>query len=665
MTLKNSLRNVGILAHVDAGKTTLTENMLFLSGKIRLAGSVDRGTAYTDYMDVERERGISVRSASTSFIWKGVQISIIDTPGHVDFSAEVERSLQVLDCAVLVISAVEGVQAQAEILWKALRSMNIPTIIFLNKIDRIGARTAKIIDEIHQLFSNCVLPLQYISGEGTQNPGITSIWSQKEPSGSIVQSALGNIIECLADMDEGILEKYISGEHISWDQLEKRIAFFAHDSKVFPLFFGSAIKGIGVAELMDGIMRYLPEPKGNSELPLSAVVFRIDRDPSMGRTAHVRLYNGTIKARDIVFNETRKLEEKVTHVRRIDIKKYEDAGILYAGEIGAVSGLSQVHIGDILGCTNAVQERFHLSVPFLSVQAYPAGKTEYTELVAALLELGDEDPMLDAEWRQSEKEIHLKIMGTIQMEILTSVLKSRFGLDVSFGKTSVIYKETPSSSGEGFVSYTMPKPCWAVLRFLVEPGERGTGISYSSKVRTEYIPERYQKQVEKSLPGALEQGLYGWEVTDINVTLIDGEYHVQHTHSPDFAIATPMGIMDGLANSGTNLLEPIMKFRITTPENEGGKVLNDLVQMRGLFDSPIISKGTLTVDGFVPAAASLDYHIRLASITGGRGTIITAFSGYSQCPPGFTALCPRRGVDPFDRSKYILYARNAFASGSI
>lgn len=661
MAFNEKLRNVGIFAHIDAGKTTITENMLYISGKIHSTGSVDRGTAHTDFLDVERERGISVRSASTSFPWKGVNINLIDTPGHVDFSAEVERSIRVLDCAVLVISAVEGVQAQTEILWKALRAMNIPTILFMNKIDRVGSDIKRVLSEIHHSLSKGSLCLQYVTGEETANPIITDIWPLKGSSTEKVRKMQDDMIERLADLDEHILEQFIGGRHISLSEIDEKAVSYASSGKAFPVFFGSALKGIGITQLMDGIVKYFHGPNGSPILPLAGVVFGIIHDHSIGRAAYVRLYNGSIKTRDIIFNASQNIDEKVTQIRKIDTGKYDDAGVIYAGDIGAVCGLTHAKIGDILGDKDAVPGEFHLSTPFLKVQAYPDSEAEYPKLVDALQELGDEDPMLEVEWLHAEKQIHLKIMGIIQMEVLSSILKSRFGLNVSFGKTSVIYKETPTCSGEGFVSYTMPKPCWAVLRFLIEPLERGSGVVFSSVVRTEYIQERYQKQVEKTLPQALTQGIYGWEVTDIKITLIGGEHHVKHTRPPDFAIATSMGIMDGLNNTGITLLEPTLKFHISAPEGAGGKILNDLDEMRGTFDSPVIIEGVFDVDGVLPASTSMDYHIRLASITGGRGTIKTSFSGYRECPKGVAEVCERRGVNPLDRSRYILYARNALA----
>lgn len=650
----NNIRNIGILAHVDAGKTTITEHMLYESGKIRSMGSVDKGTASTDYLDVERERGISVRSASTSFTWKGVNVNLVDTPGHVDFCAEVERSLRIMDCAVLVLSAVEGVQSQAEVLWRALQARHIPAIIFINKIDRVGADTRGVLKQVHSILIPFAVPLQGISGEETPGPAVINALQ-----GAGIPEVKNSIIECLADKDDQILERYLNGQDIQSQSLIKKIIELTSKCEIYPVLYGSAIKGVGIKELMDAVVDYLPCPKGKADSPLSGVVFRIDHDESMGRIAHVRLYNGSVKPRDTVFNVNRGVEEKVTQVRKINVQKYEDISKASVGEIAALCGLSSARIGDVLGSMDGVPCDYHFSIPYLKVQAFPENEQDYPKLVEALMRLSDEDPMLDVEWLQDKREIHLKIMGLIQMEVLSTILKDRFSLKVSFSKVSVIYKETPSHSGEGFVAYTMPKPCWAVLRFFIEPGERGSGVQYSSTVRTEYILERYQKQVEKTIPKALEQGLYGWEVTDIKITLIDGEYHVEHTHPPDFAVATPMGIMDGLANTGTTLLEPVLKFSISAPEDTGGRILNDLVQMRGTFDSPIIAKGKFNVEGFIPGAASIDYHIKLASMTGGRGTISTTFAGYKECALEAGAICSRKGPDPLDTSRYILYARNA------
>jgi ribosomal protection tetracycline resistance protein len=286
-------------------------------------------------------------------------------------------------------------------------------------------------------------------------------------------------------------------------------------------------------------------------------------------------------------------------------------------------------------------------------------KSDYVKLMEALEELEEEDPLLHVQRVKEKEELHIQIMGMVQLEILESILKNRFNLEVLFGKPSVIYKETPSKSGYGFAAYTMPKPCWAITRFYIEPLPRGSGLIYNSGVRTEQIKIRYQREVEKQLPITLEQGLYGWKVIDLKVTLVEGEDHVMHSNPGDFLIATAMGIMDGLQSIGTTLLEPMLQFRISVPEETGKKVLGDLIAMRGTFDSPVISNGNFTVEGIMPAATSLDYPVRLGIISSGKGILSSRFSGYQEVPLELGAVRERVGVNPLDRAKFILAMRNA------
>jgi ribosomal protection tetracycline resistance protein len=647
--IEKLMRNVGIFAHVDAGKTTTTEHILFESGRIRTIGSVDSGTAQTDSLEVERERGISVKAATTAFLWKGVHVNLVDTPGHVDFLSEVERTLRVMDGAVLIVSAVEGVQAQTEIIWHALQTLHIPTVIYINKMDRIGANVLKVMDEITKLLTPLAVPIQTPSGEADQFRGTISIWED------------GNrnlISEKLADLDESVMLKFIEGESIEPVELKAKLQQRVQTGEMFPVLFGVSSKGLGVSELMDAIIEYLPAPSGNAEQPVSAVVFKIERDKTMGKLAYVRLYQGTIRNRDIVLNTTQGVEEKITQIRKVDGRKIEDLGVVYAGDIAALCGLAGVRIGDVLGDPNQIPPQPTMAVPLLNVQVLSSAD-QHSALVAALQELTEEDPLLDMQWLQEERELHLKVMGSIQLEILTSLLKTRFDLEVTFGPPSVIYMETPAQAGEGYIAYTMPKPCWAILRFRIEPGEPGSGIQFHSQVRAENLLIRYQNEVERRVPEALQQGLLGWEVTDLIITLVEGEHHVWHTHPLDFAVATPMGIMNGLVNTGTTLLEPLLRFRITVPEELGGRILNDLVQMRASFEAPSTISNRLTVEGIIPVATSLDYSVKLGSLTGGRGTMTTFYAGYQPCPPDIQVSRPRRGVNPLDQSKYILSARKA------
>ena len=336
MTLSGVKRlNVGIFAHVDAGKTTTTEHILYESGRIRALGSVDAGTAVTDSMDIERQRGISVRAAMTSFTWKNVQVNLVDTPGHVDFLSEVERSLRVMDSAVLILSAVEGVQPQTELIWNALQKLEIPTLIYMNKMDRVGADPKRVLEQIRTYLSPDVLPIQSPLGQEQDFYDTVDIWAA-----DVEPDAKQALYESLAERDEFLLESYISGEDISQAQWRSYAVEWAKCARIFPLLYGSAARGIGITALMDAMVTYLPEAGGDAESPLSGIVFKIERDKSMGRMAFVRLYEGTLRNRDMIINHTQNIQEKVTQIRKVDGGQSEDLGLLMAGDIAAVCGLA-------------------------------------------------------------------------------------------------------------------------------------------------------------------------------------------------------------------------------------------------------------------------------------------------------------------------------------
>ncbi|RAP74133.1 elongation factor G [Paenibacillus montanisoli] len=656
------MRNVGIFAHVDAGKTTTTEQMLYQSGHIRALGSVDTGTTHTDWLDVERERGISVRAAVTRFAWKDVAINLVDTPGHVDFLSEVERSLRVMDGAVLIVSAVEGVQAQTEVIWQALRDLSIPTLIYVNKMDRVGADASAVLAQLQRLLSRQSVPVMAPIGAEAAFDGCVPVLAERSAAlHPWAEPYRRMLLEAAAEQDEALLEAYLEGQPLDDAQLERVLVEGVHRCTLFPVLFGASNRGIGVKELMDAVLAYLPAPGGSEDAPVSGVIFKMERDPVMGKIAYVRLYDGVIRNRDTVLNYSRDMQDKVTQIRRVQGQKTEDIGVLKAGDIAAVYGWSRARIGDIIGSPEGVPGEKRLAVPLLTVQVQWQNEAEYPAVVAAFQELADEDPLLDLQWLQDERELHLKVMGPIQMEVLTSILMSRFKLAVSFGAPSVIYKETPAAAGEGFIAYTMPKPCWAILRFTIEPGERGSGLLYKSVVRNERLLDSYQNEVARRVPEALQQGLRGWEVTDLRVTLIEGEHHVWHTHPLDFVIATPMGIMNGLANTGTKMLEPMLRFRLSVPEEYGGKVMNELVLMRGEFGAPVVRQERMELEGTLPVATTLDFPARLGSMTKGRGTLTTFFAGYNECPPDVDVSRQRRGVNPLDQARYILAVRNALS----
>jgi len=650
---ENVVRNVGILAHVDAGKTTTTEHLLYLSGQLRKVGRVDDGTAFADWLEVERARGISVRAATLSLTWKDTAINIIDTPGHVDFSAEVERVLRVLDGAVLMLSAVDGVQAHTEALWHALSEAHIPTLIYINKMDRMGADVDRVVTSVRALLTKAAVPIQRVRGGDAWNSAIEELLTSRHPSD------WADVVEQLADYDDELLTSFLENEPIALPRLRQILAGLVAKAQVVPVLYGASLKGIGVRQLLDAMVDFLPAAKRNIEAPMSGVVFKVERQARSGRAVFVRLYRGQLQNRQLVANYSRGIEEKIVQIRKLNGQQQMDTGLVQGGDIAAIYGLNQSRIGDILGSPEGIPAPVSLSEPVLSVDVYPGRNEDSMRLAEALQELDDEDPTLAFEWLAETRECQVQVAGRIQIEILGELLATRYDLHPSFGPPNVLYRETPKQPGEGFVAYTMPKPCWAILRFAIFPGARGSGLSYRSEAHPDRLLLRYQREVERRVPEALEQGLKGWPVTDLSVILVSGEHHVWHTHPLDFVVATPMAIMDGLTHTGTQLLEPILSFRTSVPEEVGGRVMSDLIQMRAVFDPPMVKADYVTLEGEVPLATSMDYGVALSMLTRGHGKWSTRFLSYRPAPEHVTAERPRRGVDPRDRAKYILAVRQA------
>jgi ribosomal protection tetracycline resistance protein len=466
-------------------------------------------------------------------------------------------------------------------------------------------------------------------------------------------------IENLADIDEEVLNKYLDESEFAEDYLFERLKRYIAQCILFPLMCGVAKNGVGVEFLLDAIVDFLP-PAKSTNTELSALVYKIEHEPAYGRLAHIRLFGGELRNRDLVLNHSQQIEGKVSRVLKYIAGKLKDVDVMACGDTGVIAGLKDVRAGDILGKPGNIPELAVLQIPFLTTRIKPAADEQYISLAEALMQLNLEDPNLDFNWYKTEKELHLKLMGNIQMEVLQSSIKSRFDIDVVFEKPMVIYKETPKKSALGYASYTMPKPCWAVLQFKIEPGAHGSGITYDSVVSVDKVHQKYQNEIEQTIPKALEQGIKGWEVTDIKVTLVDGEDHVMHSRPGDFILATPMAIMDALTKSDTNLLEPMMQFEIKAGEEHLGSISSDLHLMRGEFANPEFQDGKYTLKGKVPASTSMDYSLRFNSVTGGKGKLRLSFSGHQLCPEEFGQARPYRGVNPLDRSQWILHARGAF-----
>lgn len=632
------MRNIGVFAHVDAGKTTLSEQILSHAGVIRTVGSVDAGTAHTDSLPVERRRGISVKATCVSFTYQDVQINLIDTPGHVDFSAEVERSMWALDGAVLVVCAVEGVQPQTEVLFEAMVKQHIPVLFFINKTDRENADVPKVTAQIRRLLSERAV----------------------DPADTVATS------ELICDHWDELLERYLNGESFPRELLDERLAVLTRQGHAYPVLCGSALKDDGVEELLNRIVCCLPAPR--RETALCGVVFAARQDKNLGRGVWVRLYGGTLETREVitldagidpVTAEPKRVAHKITQIHDANLNPIAR---LTAGEIGVVYGLGDVPIGQILGETVPAERQIEagqLRTPLITVQVIPSSPEQMQELRRACEILSGEDPLLQVQYVRMFNELHLRVMGTIQLEVIEELLQTRFGLAVTFGTPAIIYKETISSPAEGFVAYTMPKPCWAVLKFEIEPAERGHGVTFSSSVPVRKIMACYQHQVEQAIPLALNQGRLGWQVTDVHIKLVDGEHHLVHTHPLDFIVATPMAIQDGLRRGGSTLLEPILAARFILPTEHVGRVMSDVVAMRGEVLDSLHDGDRVILNALIPVQSSLDYSITLAAFTSGRGTMSVRLHGYKECPLERGNTAKRRSVDPLDRSKYILAARGA------
>lgn len=636
----SNIRNIGIFASVDAGKTTLTEQILYKSGTIRKLGNVDVGTAQTDNMTVERSRGISVRAFLTQLSWQDANIHIIDTPGHVDFSSQVEKSLWALDGAILLLSACDEISAYAKRIYQTLVDLKKPTIVFINKSDRKLADIDRTISEITKVLTPDIIPITNTIFDDKCNVSDT-------------------IFEKLSDYDDDLLTRYLEEDKLSTPEALKHIIKMTHDVNIHPVICGSALTGSNVETLLDSITKILPPPQNNNTEEPSGIIFGITNDNTMGRGAHVRLFGGNISVRDSI--EVTGNQYKVTGIRKLKGLKSIDSKSIETGEIATIYGLTHSKVSDVIGngdfLTKTI-ERSALQIPLLQADIEVIDRSQLQKLKGALDQLSAEDPAIDANWSNINQRFSIKIMGLIQLEILENILLERFDIKVKINQPEVIYKETPSIEGYGYDRYTMPKPCWAVLRFKITPMPRGSGVSYSCEVTNEQISHRYLKQVETTIPRALKQGMHGWEVTDLHIALIDGEDHIEHTHPLDFVVATPLALMDGLRNTGTDLLEPMLDVEFTLPIEFGGKVMSDISIMRGEFQSELLID-SINIKATIPAATSWDYAIKLASLTGGKGIMTSRFNGYKKCPLELGKTTPRRSVNPLDRSKYILAARNA------
>lgn len=669
--MADTIHNIGILAHVDAGKTTLTEQLLFLTGALRSVGSVDDGTTATDSLSVEKQRGISVRSASVSTQWNGVTVNIIDTPGHIDFAGEVERALAALDYAVVVISATDGVRAHTENILHCLQKAGLPFAVFLNKADCTGSDTAAVLRELKNVCKKAFLPLSVLSDEGTAH--LTA--SPLSPS-QFAQTAT----EVLADINEEAQDVFLQDQLLSAARAAELVRSQIAACTLVPVVCASAKLGIGIGLLADALTALMPSAERRQTDRLCGIIYKIEHDRTQGKIAHIRLFGGSLANRQevtlftpapcgaenasdaVAVEEKPPLREKISQIKTFSGAKRNDSGLLTGGDIAAVSGLTSAKTGMFVGSCGTLSDAA-LVHPFLRVSVTPADgdAQKLPALAAALRELSDEEPHLDAKWENGLTEITVNTTGKIQLEVLENLLQERYDLSARFSPPTVIYKETPTLAASGGARYTMPKPCWACVEFYFEPMPRGYGVSYHGKLPFDQCQYRYQAHIHTSfLNTCLAQGLHGWEVTDFRCTLTGGEHHLIHTHPLDFFVATPMAFMHTLEQCGSTLLEPLLKIRISAPAALSGKVLGEVIRTGGEYDSPVLLPDTMHMEAIVPVATSMELPTRLAVLSSGKAVVTQSFYGYRACRDNCLHTSPRRGVDPRDRSKWILWARGAY-----
>jgi ribosomal protection tetracycline resistance protein len=623
--------NLGILAHVDAGKTTLTERLLYATGVIDELGSVDDGNTQTDTLALERQRGITIKSAVVSFAIRDVTVNLIDTPGHPDFIAEVERVLNVLDGAVLVISAVEGVQAQTSLLMRALQRLHVPTLIFVNKIDRRGADPERVVRGIAEKLT---------------------------PSIARMGAAHSELAEVLAANDDALLAAYVDDEaSLSYARLRAVLAVQTKRALVHPVFFGSAITGAGVESLMTGVAELLPGTQGNGDGPVSGSVFKIERGPAGEKIAYVRMFSGTVHTRDLV-HFGRESERKVTAIRVFENGSAAKSGEVAAGKIAKLWGLGEVQIGDAIGRRRSAGEH-HFAPPTLETVVVPSRPEDKGALHVALSQLAEQDPLIQVRQDDLRHELYVSLYGEVQKEVIQATLAADFGIDVTFKETTTMCIERPIGSGSALEK--APKPFLATVGLRIEPAPNDTGVEFRLEVDLGSLPLSFHKAVEDTVHETLRQGLYGWRVTDCTVTMT---HSVRLRHFPTSTAAdhrnlTPLVVMSALMQAGTVVCEPIHRFQLQAPADTLGPLLPVLARLGAVPEPPAQNGSSFTLEGAIPAARVHELRLRLPKLSRGEGVLECTFDRYEPVR-GSVPMRPRSDHNPLNREEYLLHiARRA------
>lgn len=605
---------IGLVAHVDAGKTTLAEALLYRAGVIRRQGRVDKGDAHLDTDAMERERGITIFSKQTSLDWAGAHVMLLDTPGHVDFSAEAERTLRALDYAVLIVGANDGVEGHAETLWSLLARYNVPAFVFVNKLDLAADGLGPVMDEMHRRLSASIV-------DGAALAALAA------SAGGAGEGAAA-LLEDVAATDEDALDEYLESGSLSVETIRRLIV----QRKVFPCFAGSALRMEGIEEFLDGVVALMQEKAWPDEF--AARVYRVSRGAHGERLAWVKVTGGVLRAKEQLsgFDRGAAWNEKVDQVRIYDADSFEIAREVPAGRVCAVTGLSQVLPGSALGAEARLAEP--ALVPVLSYSVNAAG-ADATTLVQALRELADEDPLLGVAWYEQLQEVHVQLMGEVQREVVARQLLDRFGLEATFGAGGILYRETVTAPVRG-AGHFEPLRHYAEVQLLVEPSERGAGVEAGTRALEDDLDRNWQRLIlthvlEREHPGVLT----GAPLTDARITLLGGRAHLKHTEGGDFRQATYRAIRQALMTAreqgACQLLEPWYRFRLGVPADKVGRALADLQRMGADFDAPVAEGDRAEIAGAAPASEIGSYALEVSAYSGGRGRLFLEYAGYRPC----------------------------------
>lgn len=670
------VRNIGIIAHIDAGKTTVSERILFYTGKNYKIGEVHEGAATMDWMEQEQERGITITAAATTCFWKDNSINIIDTPGHIDFTIEVQRSLRVLDGAVTVFDGVAGVEAQSETVWRQADKYKVPRICFVNKLDRIGADFKFVVKTIQDRLGAKTAVIQLPIGQEDQLKGVVDllenkavVWKDDLGKDPIVEDVPADmkdeveeyrskLIEQIAETDEVLLEKYFAGEELTVAELKAALRKAVIAVQVFPVLAGSALKNKGVQTMLDAVIDYLPSPldvpaphgtdvkdpekvierKVDDSEPFTALAFKVATDPFVGSLTFFRVYAGKITAGSYVLNSSKGEKERVGRIVRLHANSREDVTEVYAGEIAAAVGLKNSTTGDTLCAENApiILERINVPEPVIKMSIEPKTKADQEKMGVALQRLAAEDPTLRLSQDETTNQTLIEGMGELHLDIIVDRMRREFGVEATKGQPQVAFKEaiTRAVKQEGkYVKQTGGRGQYGHVWLEIEPQERGKGFEFVNKVVGGAIPREFISSVEKGVKDSVSKGVIaGYPLVDVKVTVYDGSYHDVDSSDVAFQIAASMAMKDGVKAAGPVLLEPVMKVEVTTPEEFFGSIVGDLNSRRGRIMGSEDRGNSRVVDAMIPLAEMFGYITDLRGMSQGRASFTMEFDHYEEVP---------------------------------